>query len=190
MSKNIIPLLIVLVVILIGGLAIYFIMNPKNIDTSGLNTNTNGNITTTPANSTTQNPQGTGQVSPTAVETSPTVTPVIINSKTFDDGLKIEDEKIGDGPEVKSGDNISINYLGTLENGQKFDSSYDRGQPFETQIGVGQVIKGWDEGVVGMKVGGKRRLTIPASLGYGAQAAGSIPANSTLIFEVELMGIK
>src|SRR6185369_3268565 len=105
-------------------------------------------------------------------------------------GLKIEDEKIGTGPEVKSGDTLEINYLGTLVDGTKFDSSYDRGEAFKTQIGVGQVIKGWDLGVIGMKVGGKRKLTIPPSLGYGDQAAGTIPPNSTLIFEVELVGIK
>ena len=104
--------------------------------------------------------------------------------------VKITDEKIGTGPAVKSGDTVDINYIGTLTNGKKFDSSYDRGQPFETQIGVGQVIKGWDEGVVGMKVGGKRKLVIPPSLGYGDQAQGTIPANSTLIFEVELVSIK
>jgi FKBP-type peptidyl-prolyl cis-trans isomerase len=104
--------------------------------------------------------------------------------------LKIEDTIIGTGQEVKSGDSIVIHYKGTLTDGTKFDSSYDRGKPFETQIGVGQVIKGWDEGVIGMKVGGKRKLTIPPSLGYGDQPAGSIPPNSTLIFEVELVGIK
>lgn len=105
--------------------------------------------------------------------------------------LKIEDIKIGTGSEVKSGDTVSIHYSGTLENGTKFDSSYDRGTPFETRIGVGQVIKGWDEGVVGMKVGGKRKLTIPPELGYGATGAGNvIPPNSTLIFEVELISIK
>lgn len=104
--------------------------------------------------------------------------------------LKIDDIKVGSGDEVKSGDAVVINYLGTLTNGTKFDSSYDRGEPFETQIGTGQVIKGWDLGVVGMKVGGKRKLTIPPSLGYGDQAQGPIPANSTLIFEVELVEIK
>lgn len=104
--------------------------------------------------------------------------------------LKIEDIKVGNGKEVKSGDNIVINYLGTLPDGTKFDSSYDRGEPFETQIGTGQVIKGWDLGVVGMKVGGKRKLTIPPSLGYGQQAVGAIPANSTLIFEVELVDVR
>lgn len=104
--------------------------------------------------------------------------------------LIIEDIQIGSGSEVKTGDTISIHYLGTLENGQKFDSSYDRGQPFETQIGVGQVIQGWDQGVVGMKIGGKRKLIIPPELGYGSQEIpGVIPANSTLIFEVELVKI-
>ncbi len=105
--------------------------------------------------------------------------------------LKIEDLKIGTGPAVKSGDTVIINYVGTLENGTKFDSSYDRHQPFETQIGVGQVIEGWDKGVIGMQVGGKRRLTIPPEMAYGAQGAGNlIPPNATLIFEVELVGIK
>lgn len=104
--------------------------------------------------------------------------------------LKIEDIKVGNGKEVKNGDTVVINYLGTLPDGTKFDSSYDRGEPFETQIGIGRVIKGWDIGVVGMKVGGKRKLTIPPSLGYGQQTVGSIPANSTLIFEVELVDVK
>lgn len=105
--------------------------------------------------------------------------------------LKIEDQKVGTGAEVKSGDTISIHYQGTLEDGTKFDSSYDRGKPFETQIGVGKVIQGWDQGVVGMKVGGKRKLIIPSELGYGERGAGNIiPPNATLIFEVELIGIK
>ena len=106
------------------------------------------------------------------------------------DKLQIVDEKIGTGEAVKRGDTVEINYVGTLTNGTKFDASADHGGPFTTQIGVGQVIKGWDEGVIGMKVGGKRKLTIPPSLGYGAQAVGSIPANSTLIFQIELVGIK
>jgi FKBP-type peptidyl-prolyl cis-trans isomerase len=116
--------------------------------------------------------------------------PTKIMDTTSAKDLKIEDIKIGSGKQVKSGDNIVINYLGTLADGTKFDSSYDRGEPFETRIGTGQVIKGWDLGVVGMKVGGKRKLTIPPSLGYGDQAQGPIPANSTLIFEVELVDIK
>ena len=118
-----------------------------------------------------------------------------INSQTpitaqKSENLKIEDLKIGQGQEVKSGDTVTVHYLGTLTNGEKFDSSYDRKQPFEIQIGVGQVIQGWDEGLLEMKVGGKRKLTIPPELGYGNQAVGGvIPANSTLIFEVELFKI-
>lgn len=107
------------------------------------------------------------------------------------DKLIIEDIAVGNGADVKSGDKISIHYLGTLENGNKFDSSYDRGQPFETIIGVGQVIRGWDEGVLGMKVGGKRKLIIPFDLAYGERGIpGVIPPKSTLIFEVELLNIK
>ena len=104
--------------------------------------------------------------------------------------LKIEDTKEGTGPAVKSGDLIVIHYKGTLADGTTFDSSYDRGEPFETTIGTGQVIEGWDKGIIGLKVGGKRKLTIPPTMGYGDRAAGSIPPNSTLIFEVELLEIK
>lgn len=124
----------------------------------------------------------------TQAPTSTMVTPV--SEQILEGGLKVQDLVIGEGEEVKSGDTISIHYKGTLEDGVQFDSSYDRGEPFETQIGVGQVIKGWDLGVVGMKIGGKRILTIPAELGYGSQENGNIPANSTLIFEVELVAIK
>lgn len=106
------------------------------------------------------------------------------------ENVKIEDIEEGTGPEVKSGDTVIMHYTGTLSDGTKFDSSLDRNEPFETQIGVGKVIKGWDLGVPGMKVGGKRKLTIPPSLGYGDQATGSIPANSILIFDVELLEIK
>lgn len=117
-------------------------------------------------------------------------TPSPSMAATTDGTLQIQDEKIGTGVAVKKGDTVEINYVGTLTNGTKFDASADHGSTFETQIGVGQVIKGWDEGIIGMKVGGKRKLTIPPSLGYGDQAAGSIPPNSTLIFQVELVGIK
>ncbi len=104
--------------------------------------------------------------------------------------FQIKDIKIGIGKEVASGDYVVIHYVGTLENGKKFDSSYDRGEPFETRIGVGEVIEGWDMGVVGMKVGGKRKLTIPPQLAYGDRDIGIIPPNSTLTFEVELVNIK
>ncbi len=114
-----------------------------------------------------------------------------INMATDSAKLVIEDIKIGDGKEVKSGDTVVMHYKGTLVDGTKFDSSYDRNEPFETQIGVGQVIKGWDQGVPGMKIGGKRKLTIPPDLGYGSTGAGAvIPPNATLIFEVELVDIK
>ena len=105
--------------------------------------------------------------------------------------VKIEDITEGTGEPVKSGDTVVINYRGMLEDGTQFDSSYDRGQPFTTQIGVGRVIQGWDQGIPGLKVGGKRKLTIPSSLGYGETGAPpSIPPNATLIFEVELVGIE
>lgn len=106
--------------------------------------------------------------------------------------LKIEDIVEGKGPEVKSGDTVVMHYTGTFaDDSEKFDSSVDRGIPFETAIGVGRVIKGWDEGVPGMKVGGKRKLYIPYTLAYGEQGAGDIiPPGADLIFEVELLEIK
>jgi peptidylprolyl isomerase len=106
-------------------------------------------------------------------------------------GLKITDLVVGTGDEASSGQNVVVNYRGTLEDGTQFDASYDRGTPFEFPLGAGRVIKGWDEGVQGMKVGGKRKLVIPPDLGYGSRGAGRvIPPNATLIFEVELLGIK
>ena|SRR3972149_2348167 len=178
MPKNLIPFLIVGVIIAAGASGIYFILNQqapaveikKNPEEEPMkfiqDQNQNKNQNT---NSQAQS------VSPT-----PSVKE-----------LKIEDEKLGEGAEVKSGDTIVIHYTGTLENGQKFDSSLDRGQPFETQIGVGKVIKGWDQGVIGMKVGGKRKLTIPSNLAYGEQGIPeAIPPNATLVFELELLEIK
>ena len=109
---------------------------------------------------------------------------------TNNPAFKVQDVVVGEGKEVKSGDTVVMHYTGTLEDGTKFDSSVDRGKPYETQIGVGRVIKGWDEGVPGMKVGGKRKLTIPADMGYGATGQGSIPPNATLLFDVELLKIK
>jgi len=103
--------------------------------------------------------------------------------------LVIEDLTVGTGDAAQAGDTVSVNYTGWLTDGTQFDSSYDRGQPFNFQLGVGSVIPGWDQGVVGMKVGGKRRLTIPPDLAYGASGRGSIPPNATLIFEVELVEI-
>jgi FKBP-type peptidyl-prolyl cis-trans isomerase len=105
--------------------------------------------------------------------------------------LKIEDIKEGTGVAVKEGDTVVMHYTGWLKDGTKFDSSHDRNMPFETKIGIGYVIKGWDMGVPGMKVGGKRKLTIPHHLGYGKYGAGdTIPGFATLIFEVDLLKIK
>ena len=104
-------------------------------------------------------------------------------------GLKVEDIKIGTGQEAATGMTVEVHYTGWLTNGDKFDSSLDRGRPFSFGLGLRQVIKGWDQGVVGMKEGGKRRLTIPPELGYGNRKAGPIPANSTLVFEVELLKV-
>lgn len=105
-------------------------------------------------------------------------------------GLQYIDIVEGTGESPKTGQQVKVHYTGTLEDGTKFDSSVDRGQPFEFPIGVGRVIKGWDEGVMSMKVGGKRKLVIPAELGYGSRGIGPIPPNSTLIFDVELLGVK
>jgi FKBP-type peptidyl-prolyl cis-trans isomerase len=106
-------------------------------------------------------------------------------------GLRYEDIEAGTGAVAQRGQKAKVHYTGWLKNGQKFDSSKDRNEPFEFALGAGQVIKGWDEGVAGMKVGGKRRLTIPADLAYGARGAGGvIPPNAELTFEVELLGVR
>ena len=111
--------------------------------------------------------------------------------QTMSNGLVIEDIKIGDGQEVEKFNIVTVNYTGLLEDGTKFDSSLNPGRtPFRFTVGAGQVIKGWDEGLLGMKVGGKRKLTIPPELGYGSRVNGPIPANSTLIFEIDLLGIE
>ncbi len=105
-------------------------------------------------------------------------------------GLKYTDVKVGSGASPVKGKQVKVHYTGTLENGKKFDSSVDRNEPFVFVIGVGQVIAGWDEGVMSMKVGGKRKLIIPSKLGYGARGAGGdIPPNATLLFDVELIDV-
>lgn len=110
---------------------------------------------------------------------------------TTSSGLQYIDQVVGTGDTAKAGQTVSVHYTGWLTNGKKFDSSVDRGQPFSFKLGVGQVIKGWDEGVQGMKIGGKRKLTIPSNLGYGARGAGGlIPPHATLVFDVELLGVQ
>ncbi len=115
--------------------------------------------------------------------------------KSMSNGLKYVDVASGSGPEAKPGQRVEVHYTGWLDQGgqkgKKFDSSVDRNEPFSFSLGAGEVIRGWDEGVAGMKVGGKRTLIIPADLGYGARGAGGvIPPNATLIFDVELLGVK
>jgi len=110
---------------------------------------------------------------------------------TTPSGLEYEDLQEGTGTEATTGKSVSVHYTGWLTNGKKFDSSHDRNQAFEFFLGGGRVIRGWDEGVVGMKEGGKRKLTIPPHLGYGSQGAGGvIPPNATLVFEVELIKVR
>lgn len=104
--------------------------------------------------------------------------------------LQIEDHVVGTGEEATAGKRVSVHYTGTFEDGRTFDSSVPRGEPFEFKLGAGQVIKGWDQGVAGMKVGGKRRLVIPSDLAYGSRGAGGvIPPNATLVFDVELVSV-
>jgi len=182
MTKNFVTGIIFIAVVL--GLGALFIMqqaNQKNPLDNKITNSATPAPTPTPILQFAQTPQ------PQPVEQNSTQSGTMV---TMSNGLKIQDIKVGEGKEAKAGDTVTVNYLGTLENGTKFDSSYDRNQPFTTQIGVGTVIKGWDEGIPGMKIGGKRKLIIPAELGYGAQSAGTIPPNSVLVFEVELLGIK
>ena len=106
-------------------------------------------------------------------------------------GLYIQEVAPGNGAEATSGKQVAVHYTGTLVDGRKFDSSHDRGEPIQFPLGTGRVIKGWDEGIAGMKVGGKRKLVIPPELGYGSRGAGAdIPPNATLVFDVELMDVK
>src|SRR5579872_6752572 len=132
---------------------------------------------------------GCGGKSDTAVGPGPTK--VSGAPTTTASGLQYWDIVVGSGAAAAAGDLVSVHYTGWLTSGEKFDSSVDRGQPFSFPLGAGQVIKGWDEGVAGMKVGGKRQLRIPPELGYGPSGAGGvIPPNATLIFDVELLGVK
>jgi len=104
--------------------------------------------------------------------------------------LIIDDVVVGEGAEVKEGDTVRVHYIGTLQNGQQFDNSYVKGEPYTVKVGAGDVIKGWDQGLLGMKEGGQRILVVPAELAYGNRAVGPIPANSPLVFAIELVEIK
>nr|WP_228037539.1 FKBP-type peptidyl-prolyl cis-trans isomerase [Nodosilinea sp. LEGE 06152] len=134
------------------------------------------------------------QIAQAAADLAPDITPETAmpaeDLVTTDSGLQYVDVVEGTGAMPQPGQRVTVHYTGTLENGTKFDSSRDRGRPFTFQIGVGQVIKGWDEGVGTMRVGGQRKLVIPAELGYGSRGAGGvIPPNATLLFDVELLRI-
>lgn len=122
----------------------------------------------------------------TTEETSQASTPPRITES----GLTIEDVAVGTGARAVRGSEVTVHYTGTLLDGTKFDSSLDRGEPFTFTLGAGEVIEGWDEGVEDMRVGGRRNLTIPPELGYGDRPAGSIPPNSTLVFNIELLGVE
>lgn len=170
MLKNLLVTIIVIIVVTV----IWFMRKQSNIQTE---------LNTTP----TTTPRPTTNISASPVQTAQQTPGPIL---TLTGGLKIQDLVLGTGEEAKNGKTLSMHYVGVLENGTKFDSSLDRGQPFSFVIGEGEVIQGWDKGVLGMKVGGKRKLIIPAALGYGSRGAGNIiPPNATLIFEVQLLAV-
>ena len=177
MDKNyfFVTLFLVLLVV-VGGVLVFRIPAPQTNRTSQ-NSSVSDNISTADTNT-------------LGAEISPTPNASGSAGTNMNDQLVIQDEVVGTGAEAVAGKKITVNYLGTLTNGTKFDSSYDRNQPFIFNLGAGEVIQGWDKGFTGMKVGGKRKLTIPPSLGYGSQDMGSIPPNSTLIFEVELLKVE
>lgn len=126
---------------------------------------------------------------PEDLEFAPVTGVVLSNMIRTGTGLYYQDLVVGPGARAEAGDSITVHYTGWLHDGTQFDSSVDRGQPFGFTLGVGRVIPGWDQGVEGMRVGGKRKLVIPPSLGYGSARNGPIPGNSTLVFDVELLAV-
>jgi peptidylprolyl isomerase len=150
------------------------------------------NVTQNPPPPSTTPIGGGGAPEPSKSEPPKTETKPLDTSKMTKtaSGLMYEDVVIGKGETPKPGQEVAVHYTGTLTNGTKFDSSLDRGEPIRFPLGAGRVIKGWDEGIASMKVGGKRKLVIPPELGYGSQDMGDIPPNSTLLFDVELVEIK
>jgi FKBP-type peptidyl-prolyl cis-trans isomerase len=185
MSKNNskIPSIIALVLLVLILIGVFYTVNRSKPTSPAATTSSQSASKSTPTSQLATNPT---DKCATQSQKSDKINPVDQEKLKL---ITIEETKLGTGNEVKSGDIVCIDYKGTLLDGKVFDESYKRGQPFVTQIGVGQVIPGWDLGIVGLKEGGKRKLTIPADLAYGPRATGSIPANSTLIFEVELVKI-
>lgn len=168
MTKTILAIFILVIFL---GAAIWLLINKSNSVQNVLNS-PSPTPTVTPASSVTSTPTASGQA-----------------NEIPTDKVSGQELTVGTGVEAKTGDTVQVNYVGMFLDGKKFDSSYDRGQPFEFTLGAGQVISGWDIGVVGMKVGGKRRLIIPPQFGYGAKDNGPIPANSTLVFDIELLKV-
>jgi len=181
--------IIAIVVVLVAVTAVLIYV--KNRSTAGSDAQSLGLGMQTPTPSPTPEP---GNLALTDVNKiiAPSGSPVSTAPvRTLADGLQLQDIQEGSGAAATAGKTVSVNYTGWLTDGTKFDSSLDRGQPFQFELGAGMVIKGWDEGVAGMKVGGIRRLVIPPALGYGAAGAGGvIPPNATLIFEVQLLAVQ
>lgn len=175
MNKN---LIYPVVIVLIGLAVFFFVQKSRNVsNNSGIEA---------------LNQKPTESVNGNQLDASDKSESESGNWVELENGLKYKDVAVGTGQEAKNGDAVAAHYIGTLENGSKFDSSYDRGQPFAFLLGGGQVIKGWDLGIAGMKVGGKRKLVIPPELGYGSRDVGDgkIPPNSTLFFDVELIAVQ
>lgn len=171
--------IVALGLLFLGPRALGIFFTPK----TALQTQDSTSTTTTMQDSNTT--LGADSTTAGAIAAAPTGIPANVTQ------LMSKDEVVGTGAEAKTGDSVTVQYVGMFTNGTVFDASANHGtQGFTFNLGAGQVIKGWDEGVVGMKVGGKRELVIPASLGYGSQVVGPIPANSTLVFQVELLDVK
>lgn len=155
-----------------------------------VNTTTNTTTTAAPDAATSPSPEPSASAMPGTTSATDVKTTEVKTTEVKTSEMKIEDVKVGTGKEAVSGKRVTVHYTGTLTDGKKFDSSVGK-QPFSFTLGAGEVIKGWDQGVAGMKIGGKRKLTIPAALGYGERGAGeAIPPNATLLFDVELLKVE
>lgn len=185
MKKNIILSVFLLAVVALTGWLIY----ARNKDNQGTDMAALGLGLQTPTPTPTPEPGNIAMTDVNSLVGKATDAPAAV--RTLEGGLQVQDVKVGSGDEAKAGDTVAVHYTGTLADGTKFDSSLDRGQPFSFTLGAGMVIRGWDVGVAGMKVGGTRKLIIPPAMGYGDRGAGGvIPPGATLTFVVELLAIK